>query len=45
MHNEKLQDIDDARGVDVVACDPPVTPPPTTSPSTNTQRMHIYPHR
>jgi len=28
MHNEKFQDMDDAKGLDEVACDPPISPPP-----------------
>jgi hypothetical protein len=46
MFNEKWQDIDGARGIDEISCDPPVTPPPTVNqPSAAKQVVFLHPHR
>jgi hypothetical protein len=44
MFDEKCQDIDRARGIDEVSCDPPVTPP-VNHPSAAKQMIFLHPHR
>ncbi len=45
MENEKCQDIDRARGLDEIACDPPMTPPPVNQPSSFKNTIVLHPHR
>jgi hypothetical protein len=45
MHNEKLQNMFDAEGLEQVACDTSVSSPPVNQPSTVNNTVHVYPHR
>jgi hypothetical protein len=46
MHQEKWQDMDDAKGLDEIACDPPHTPtPPANQPSVGNNGIIVRPHR
>jgi hypothetical protein len=43
MHDEKLEDMDRATGLDEVACDPPRTPP-VNQPSSAKNAIFELPH-
>jgi hypothetical protein len=45
MHHEKWQDMDDAKGLDEIACDPPRTPQPVNQPSAGSNGVIVRPHR
>ncbi|CAF1338214.1 unnamed protein product [Adineta ricciae] len=45
MFEEKWQDFEQARGIDEVACDTPITPPPVSQPSIGRKTPFPDPHR
>ncbi len=45
MHHEKWQDMDDAKGIDEIACDPPRSPQPVNQPNAGSNGIIVRPHR
>ena len=45
MQHEKWLEMDDARGLDEIACDPPRSPQPVAQPSTGSNGIVTRPNR